>query len=109
MKSFSSSAALAAFLFFGSTLSLKHSDYEFAGCYKADSYKDLGLELGDKYKYQSQGHCFGVCKKNDMPVMVLTKGTTCYCAEEIPQKSKKTDESSCTRFCDGMGTEDCRS
>ncbi|KAI5297956.1 hypothetical protein KEM56_004411, partial [Ascosphaera pollenicola] len=77
------------------------ASYELEGCYK----KGDGLTSKGSYQWQSAGYCVKECKS--YAVMAMKAGSECYCADELPPSSDKTDDSDCDTGCNGFPDDDC--
>lgn len=62
-----------------------------------------GLQFQGSDQYMTQGLCQDNCAAQGKPVMGLTKGSDCYCGTLLPPKSAKTEDSSCSKVCNGFG------
>ena len=83
------------------TVALKAIVYQ--GCYKSGE----PLEDQGSYTYQSAGWCQNVCAAINKPVMATTKGSNCWCGDEIPPASNKVSDSECNTPCQGFGQAMC--
>lgn len=96
-----STIALAAILLAGADAAEETAQ----GCYKKVS---PPLEELGEWKYQSHGWCSQKCTEKKKAVFALYSATHCFCGNELPPDSQKTDNSSCTAVCPGYGTEYCK-
>ncbi|KIW11522.1 hypothetical protein PV08_10823 [Exophiala spinifera] len=59
------------------------------------------------YTFQSSGYCKGVCVALNKPVMATTGGTNCFCGDELPPASAKTNIDNCNTPCKGFSQQTC--
>jgi len=72
------------------------ADIQLAGCYNnAGTTLNYGPNV-----YQTQGHCHDQCFNASMPVFAVTKGSTCFCGDNIPTTGE-VDMSNCQMQCQG--------
>ncbi|EEA24014.1 WSC domain protein [Talaromyces marneffei ATCC 18224] len=72
-----------------------------------DCYSSLPSNFVDNgtWTYQSSGYCQQRCVPMGYSVMAMTNGNDCWCGNELPANSTKTD--SCTESCDGWQNDAC--
>jgi cell wall integrity and stress response component len=58
-----------------------------------------------QYQFQSRGYCQGVCGNAGFTVMALSKGSDCWCGNEVP--TQKASNVSCSSSCYGYGPQTC--
>lgn len=75
------------------------------GCYSSAG--DL-TNVGS-YQYQTPGYCQTQCVNAGKAVMATSNGSDCYCGDQLPADSDKTDSSSCNTKCNGYGQLNCTS
>ena len=74
---------------------------EQVGCFS-----DKGsLTEKDAFAFESQGHCFNVCKGSS--VAALTKGNVCACGDEVPS-GDTLPNSDCNTPCAGYPLVNCK-
>jgi hypothetical protein len=59
------------------------------------------------YEYQTQGYCQPICVKQGQAVLGLSKGSDCWCGDELPAASSKVDDSNCDSPCNGFDQDMC--
>lgn len=73
------------------------------GCYAtSDPLEDHGPN-----EFQSSGACQKQCVLLGKAVLGLTKGTNCWCGDQIPAAASKVEDSKCNAFCVGYDKENC--
>ncbi|RAO68703.1 uncharacterized protein BHQ10_004715 [Talaromyces amestolkiae] len=72
-----------------------------------DCYSSLPSNFIDNgtWTYQSSGYCQEQCVPMGYSVMAMTNGNDCWCGNELPANSTKTD--TCTDTCDGWQADAC--
>lgn len=73
-----------------------------------DCYSSLPSNFIDNgtWTYQSSGYCQERCVPMGYSVMAMTNGNDCWCGNELPANSTKTD--TCTDTCDGWQADACK-
>lgn len=73
-----------------------------------DCYSSLPSDFIDNgtWTYQSSGYCQEQCVPLGYSVMAMTKGNDCWCGNELPANSTKTD--TCTETCVGWQGDACK-
>lgn len=73
-----------------------------------DCYSSLPSNFIDNgtWTYQSSGYCQEQCVPLGYSVMAMTNGNDCWCGNELPANSTKTD--TCTKSCDGWQADACK-
>ena len=87
------------------TMSTTAFGQTFKACYSSsDPLKNQGA-----FKFQSEGHCQGLCTNATQAVFALTAGNECYCGAELPNASTKVENSKCNEPCPGYPDNICTS
>lgn len=112
MVSLTAHAAVAALsiLSLATTANAQLQQAVYQGCYDTSYPLDIGPKQNSSltYKYQASGWCQQACGLYyQKAAFGLTKGSDCWCGDELPANSTKVDDSECDRPCQGYGYEDC--
>ena len=59
------------------------------------------------YTFQAMGWCQPLCVRLAKPYLAFVNGTNCFCGDNPPGSSDKTDDSDCQSPCQGFPNQAC--
>ncbi|WPG97698.1 Hypothetical protein R9X50_00047900 [Acrodontium crateriforme] len=82
---------------------VKRQQLQYVGCFSNPG----DLTDVNSYAYQTKSYCQPICVKQNKAVMGLSKGSDCWCGDDVPDSSTKVDDSNCNVGCFGFGSDMC--
>jgi cell wall integrity and stress response component len=65
--------------------------------------------FNSSFAYNTDGYCQKQCAPLGFNAMATTKGTDCWCGQNIPDPSTKVANTFCNTKCAGFGDKMCKS